>query len=190
MSSLVGVVGASPAASHTSRSTNGVTQILRRSKSSSKAGQRSNSTETGAAAEHLRAGGDTSRGPADQPVGPFAGEHQPIVVMRYTGWPSSAIGERFATLVADADVEFTVANRADHGRIPQRRVRSGRIGRGEGPQVRVLVGCRADARKVRGRGRQRGERSARSRVRRLPGIGRRRLSHSRCSTVCSRRSSR
>jgi hypothetical protein len=43
-------------------------------------------------------------GPADQPVGPFAGEDQSVVVMRYTGWPSSALGERFATLVADADV--------------------------------------------------------------------------------------
>lgn len=44
-------------------------------------------------------------GPADQPMGPFAGEHHPVVVMRYTGWPSSAIGERFATLVADAGVD-------------------------------------------------------------------------------------
>jgi DNA helicase-2/ATP-dependent DNA helicase PcrA len=44
-------------------------------------------------------------GPADQPVGPFAGEHHPVVVMRYTGWPSSAIGDRFATLVANADLD-------------------------------------------------------------------------------------
>ena len=41
-------------------------------------------------------------GPADQPVGPFAGSEQPIVVMRYTGAPTSVLGERFATLVADA----------------------------------------------------------------------------------------
>jgi hypothetical protein len=44
-------------------------------------------------------------GPTDQPVGPLAGEHHPVVVMRYTGWPSSAIGERFVTLVADADID-------------------------------------------------------------------------------------
>jgi DNA helicase II / ATP-dependent DNA helicase PcrA len=44
-------------------------------------------------------------GPTDQPVGPFAGQHDPVVVMRYMGWPSPAIGERFATLVAEADVD-------------------------------------------------------------------------------------
>ena len=44
-------------------------------------------------------------GTADRPVGPFAGEHHPVVVMRYTGRPSSAIGERFATLAADAGVD-------------------------------------------------------------------------------------
>jgi hypothetical protein len=44
-------------------------------------------------------------GPADQPVGPFADKHHPVVVMRYPGWPTSAIGGRFASLVIDADVD-------------------------------------------------------------------------------------
>lgn len=44
-------------------------------------------------------------GPPDEPVGPLAGETQPIVVIRYSGWVTAAIGERFALLAADAGID-------------------------------------------------------------------------------------
>ncbi|MEK7422796.1 MAG: hypothetical protein AAB131_03035 [Actinomycetota bacterium] len=48
-------------------------------------------------------------GPADNPVGPLADHDQPIVLIRYTGWVTSSIGERFATLVTDAGVDISQA---------------------------------------------------------------------------------
>jgi DNA helicase II / ATP-dependent DNA helicase PcrA len=44
-------------------------------------------------------------GPPDVAVGPLADEHHPVIVIRYTGWPSSAIGERFVSLAAGAGID-------------------------------------------------------------------------------------
>lgn len=44
-------------------------------------------------------------GPADHPVGQHADDLRPVLVMRYTGSPSAAIGQRFAEVIAGADID-------------------------------------------------------------------------------------
>lgn len=47
--------------------------------------------------------------PADEAVGPFATEHRPTILIRYTGWLTPAIGERFATLLAEEGIDASRA---------------------------------------------------------------------------------
>lgn len=48
-------------------------------------------------------------GAADEPVGPFADHDDPVVLIRYAGGITSAIGERFETLVMGSGVDLSEA---------------------------------------------------------------------------------
>jgi DNA helicase-2/ATP-dependent DNA helicase PcrA len=48
-------------------------------------------------------------GHADQPVGPLADCDQPIFLIRYTGWITPSIGQRFSALLTDATVGMAQA---------------------------------------------------------------------------------
>mgnify|MGYP000361126737 CR=1 FL=1 len=92
-------------------------------------------------------------GPADQPVGPYARDEQSIVLIRYAGWPSSVIGERFRTLLTDAAIDTSQAVVLGHRASGAANAVGAGVPAGQSKVMRLGVACvrladdRIDARK-------------------------------------------
>lgn len=88
-----------------------------------------------------RLAGTLRDGEADEPVGPFALDDRPILLLPYTGWVSPELGDRFASLVEEAGLDPSQAAILAHQARVAATAAGAHVGNGRSNVVRLAIAC-------------------------------------------------